>query len=434
MLDINRLNRDRFFMVNASLLRLFVVSILFLTKPILTAYTQESEDVTVYTEVRKLTFPTGYSVIERNGNSQKTVKTFGVGAQAQVAAHFDQNGIRHYISDWSYGRMKENGEKPNLIIATGSGEPFESRDNAPTGFNGRITMQTVIPESPRPAITYSSEKSSSGPTNNTNASVDLPKSTTADSRASPASGENANGDRDPITFNAQWQMQSGNSIYTISKFTNTGDRPIVAFRCNLLFLDDFDEVESEERWELVSSVPHKGGSRIWQPGQSIIFERHFFPGRNETQEMVTFGKLDSGSNSKSSEKNLDSIRVRNKIELELTNVAFEGSAEKVATRPTFPGNSSNTAQAECRALEVELRKVYDALLEKNDNDDAFSDVLQLAQTSWEKYVENHLFSVFPVIQEDDPAEVYGPEYPEQRAAERAVLLKQRIEVLKAMTR
>ena len=70
--------------------------------------------------------------------------------------------------------------------------------------------------------------------------------------AEPPAAESAS----PIKFCAQWIRRTGNAVTTVSKFQNTSDKPIFAFKGRLLFHNDFDEVAGKEEWVYSSGLMH----------------------------------------------------------------------------------------------------------------------------------------------------------------------------------
>ena len=80
-----------------------------------------------------------------------------------------------------------------------------------------------------------------------------------------------------------------------------------------------------------------------------------------------------------------------------------------------------------------LNKSYKDLLARNDEDPSFAGVLKEAQRAWLKYVELHMTSVFPLIEGENPKDVYGTSYPAEYNIIKTTLYKQRIDLLNAMT-
>lgn len=71
-----------------------------------------AQGLSVYKSPQKIKFPNGYDVVDNRG---VIVKRLPDARSANVQAYSDSNGIRYYMSDWSYQRYREKGIKPNWI-------------------------------------------------------------------------------------------------------------------------------------------------------------------------------------------------------------------------------------------------------------------------------------------------------------------------------
>lgn len=82
-------------------------------------------------------FPCGYEVVAEAAVGGAVVKSFPEGRSATVAAYRDVDGVRYYMTDWSYDRYVAKGVKPNWVRGL-------SATPAPSGAS---VMTSVAPSS-----------------------------------------------------------------------------------------------------------------------------------------------------------------------------------------------------------------------------------------------------------------------------------------------
>jgi hypothetical protein len=102
------------------------------------------------------------------------------------------------------------------------------------------------------------------------------------------------------------------------------------------------------------------------------------------------------------------------------------------SRLSAQDNSSNGAKTFAE-IDAVLNRSYQELLTRNDDDPGFSDLLRDAQRAWLKYVDLHMNSVFPLMEGENPKEVYGSNYTAEYEEEKSKLYLQRIGLLDGMT-
>jgi hypothetical protein len=73
-----------------------------------------SQNLLEYPQPIELEFPQGYDIYNAAG---KLLKTVPGPTRAMIQAYFEQDGQRLYLSDWSYERYKNQGIKPNIMLA-----------------------------------------------------------------------------------------------------------------------------------------------------------------------------------------------------------------------------------------------------------------------------------------------------------------------------
>ncbi|MDF1738628.1 MAG: hypothetical protein P1U86_05675 [Verrucomicrobiales bacterium] len=70
--------------------------------------------VVVFNDVREIYTPSGYLVMEAANSKAKVLKRVDADSSVNVRAYRDNDGVRYYVSDWSYDRISE-GITPNYI-------------------------------------------------------------------------------------------------------------------------------------------------------------------------------------------------------------------------------------------------------------------------------------------------------------------------------
>jgi len=108
--------------------------------------------------------------------------------------------------------------------------------------------------------------------------------------------------------------------------------------------------------------------------------------------------------------------------------AFNGPSSRLSAQETTSNGARSFAE-----IDAVLNRAYRELHTRNEKHPGFSDLLKEAQRGWLKYVDLHMNSVFPLIDGENPKEVYGSNYTADYEAEKSKLYLQRISLLDGMT-
>ncbi len=104
----------------------------------------QAQQLVEYPAPVEVDFPAGYDI---HGPDGKFVKSVPGPAKAKVQAHFEKDGFRLYLSDWSYDRFKRQGIRPNLMVAKdGAANPPEPDEpqqvaDAPSPETARVAAE-----------------------------------------------------------------------------------------------------------------------------------------------------------------------------------------------------------------------------------------------------------------------------------------------------
>jgi hypothetical protein len=108
--------------------------------------------------------------------------------------------------------------------------------------------------------------------------------------------------------------------------------------------------------------------------------------------------------------------------------AFNGLPFRLSAQDTSSNGTRSFAE-----IDAVLNRSYQELLTRNKQQPGFSDLLKEAQRGWLKYVDLHMNSVFPLMNGENPTEVYGSNYTAEYEEEKSKLYLQRISLLDGMT-
>lgn len=87
---------------------------------------------------------------------------------------------------------------------------------------------------------------------------------------------------------------------------------------------------------------------------------------------------------------------------------------------------------ELQKAEAKMDAVYQKLLSASASDDRYCSDLKMAQSAWQKYVEFHMKTLFPMKEGEDLSVVYGSIYPSEFNIAMKELTEQRIAELEKL--